>query len=99
LQYEAEITIPPERTRPFVITHKRQQNFEEWLFRFVPRSQVRDYAASEPGYVTREISQDYLNEVTGLVKSSFSKYSVIRGPARVKSEKAVEGQLDLFSII
>jgi hypothetical protein len=98
MQYDAEIIISPERSQPFVITHRRQQNFEEWLFRFVPRSQVRDYAASEPGYVTREISQDYLNEVTGLVKSSFGKYSISRGPARVKSEKAVEGQLNLFIV-
>jgi hypothetical protein len=99
MQYDAEIIIPPERTQPFVITHRRQQNFEEWLFRLVPRSQVRDYAVSEPGYVTREISQDYLEKVTGLVKSSFGKYSISRGPTRSKSGKAVEGQLDLFSII
>jgi hypothetical protein len=99
MQYDAEIIISPERTQPFVITHRRQQNFEEWLFRLVPRSQVRDYAASEPGYVTREISQDYLEKVTGLVKSSFSNYSISRGSARTKSKKAVEGQLDLFSII
>ena len=98
MQYDAEIIISPERSQPFVITHKRQQNFEEWLFRLVPRSQVRDYAVSEPGYVTREISQDYLEKVTGLVKSSFGKYSVIRGPARTKSAKAVEGQLDLFIV-
>jgi hypothetical protein len=98
MQYDAEIIIPPERTQPFVITHRRQQNFEEWLFRLVPRSQVRDYAVSEPGYVTREISQDYLEKVAGLVKSSFSNYSISRGSARTKSEKAVEGQLDLFIV-
>jgi hypothetical protein len=99
MQYDAEIIISPERSQPFVITHKRQQNFEEWLFRLVPSDQVRDCGASEPGYVTREISQDYLEKVTGLVKSSFSNYSIGRGSARTKSEKAVEGQLDLFSII
>jgi hypothetical protein len=99
LQYDAEITLPPEQSQPFVITHRRQQNFEEWLFRLVPLSQVRDYAASEPGYVTREIGQDYLEKVTGLVKCSFGKYSISRGPTRSKSGKAVEGQLDLFSII
>jgi hypothetical protein len=98
MQYDAEIIIPPEQSQPFVITHKRQQNFEEWLFRLVPSDQVRDCGANEPGYVTREISQDYLEKVTGLVKSSFSNYSISRGPAWKKNEKAVEGQLGLFVI-
>jgi hypothetical protein len=92
MQYDAEIIIPPERARPFLLVlNKVEPGFEERLKDTVSPVLIRDCAEG-----VWEISQTFLPDVTRIVKMFYSNYSINRGQSQPKNPKATYEQLNLF---
>jgi hypothetical protein len=93
MQYDAEIIIPPERTRPFLLVINVQKpGFEERLKQTVPSTLTRECAAG-----VWEISQTFLPDVTRIVKMFYKSFSINRGQSQPRNPKATDEQLNLFA--
>jgi hypothetical protein len=93
MQYDAEIIILPELSRPFLLViNTPQPNFEERLKQTVPPTLTRECAAG-----VWEISQTFLPDVTRIVKMFYKSFSVNRGQPQPKNPKATDEQLNLFA--
>lgn len=93
MENDAELIIYPDDSRFFVISHKNDARFEEELFQKVPPMHIWEYQSYRSGYKTWEINQDYLSEISTLIKQHFGekKVNVYRG-----RPEAGKGQLNLF---
>jgi hypothetical protein len=93
MQYDAEIIIPPERSRPFLLViNTSKPNFEERLKQTVPPTLIRECATG-----VWEISQTFLSDVARIVKVFYPKHSINRGQSQPRNPKATDEQLNLFA--
>jgi hypothetical protein len=98
MDIDAEIIIPPETYRPFLLSHRSKPTFEFQLTRAIPREQIRECPSERYGFKTWEISRKWLPVVSNLVKSHFGWCSISRSRTQPVNPKDVDGQLSLFHL-
>jgi hypothetical protein len=97
MNIDAEIILPPEGHRPFLLLHRSKPTFEFRLTRTVPKGQIRECPQERYGFKTWEISRKWLPLVSSLVKSYFGWCNISRGQARPVNPDGTE-QLSLFNL-